>query len=253
MNFYYYKITNIKNGSFYIGITTNPNKRMRQHFQDLENNQHCNYKMQEDYNKFGKQAFVFKIIETLNTESKEEAYQHEYELIQHFQATFSYNILEGGKLNPVYSEQVVEKLKKTHQSKYDNILQYKLENNSFVLENIYNGIRDASRNGEHDFRAIQNSTKTTQAHHGYYWVLESKKEEWLKKFLDRHKCCVAKINEETGIIEDTSLTIKEFAEKYNTTYNKIYHSLKRNDKCERKYKFIRITANEYAKFNNLSL
>lgn len=27
MKFYYYKITNIKNGSFYIGITTDPKKR----------------------------------------------------------------------------------------------------------------------------------------------------------------------------------------------------------------------------------
>lgn len=26
MKFYYYKITNIKNGSFYIGITTDPKK-----------------------------------------------------------------------------------------------------------------------------------------------------------------------------------------------------------------------------------
>ena len=54
-------------------------------------------------------------------------------------------------------------------------------------------------------------------------------------------------------IEDTALTIKEFAERYNTTYNKIYHSLKRDDRCERKYKFIRITANQFAEINNLSL
>lgn len=38
-----------------------------------------------------------------------------------------------------------------------------------------------------------------------------------------------------------------------TTYDKIYHSLKRGDRCERKYKFIRITANQFAEINNLSL
>lgn len=41
----------------------------------------------------------------------------------------------------------------------------------------------------------------------------------------RFSCCVAKINEETGEIEDTSLTIRAFAEKYNATYDKIYSSL----------------------------
>ena len=104
-----------------------------------------------------------------------------------------------------------------------------------------------------DFRAIQNSLKTTQAHHNYYWVKENEKEKWLNIFLKRHTCCVAKINEQTKEIEDTALTIKEFAERYNTTYNKIYHSLKRDDRCERKYKFIRITAKQFAEINNLSL
>ena len=35
MKFYYYKITNIKNGSFYIGITTNFEKRKYQHLYNL--------------------------------------------------------------------------------------------------------------------------------------------------------------------------------------------------------------------------
>lgn len=64
---------------------------------------------------------------------------------------------------------------------------------------------------------------------------------------------MAKINEQTKEIEDTALTIKDFAERYNTTYNKIYHSLKHGYRCERKYKFIRITANQFAEINNLSL
>lgn len=62
-----------------------------------------------------------------------------------------------------------------------------------------------------------------------------------------------KINEQTKEIEDTALTIKDFAKRYNTTYNKIYHSLKHGYRCERKYKFIRITANQFAEINNLSL
>ena len=253
MKFYYYKIANIKNGSFYIGITTDLKKRKKQHFDNLKNGNHPNYKIQEDYNKYGKDAFEFIVLEELTFESKEKAYQHEYDLIQKYQATNSYNILEGGLLNPVYSPQVVKKLRATHQAKYDNVLQYSFDGKHFHLEHIYAGLRDASRNGEHDFRAIQKSTKTGQAHHDFYWVMKSEKEQWIQVFLKRFKCCVAKINEETQEIEDSALTIREFAIKYNTTYDRIYSSLCQNNRCERKYKFIRITANQFAEINNLSL
>lgn len=252
MKFYYYKITNVKNGSFYIGITTDILKRKRQHFSQLNCNMHANYKMQKDYNIYGKDAFNFEIIDEYDGDV-EEAYEKEYELIQQTQATNSYNILEGGKLNPVYSSQALEKLKKTHQAKYPDILQYEFNGKSFILKQRFNGIRDASRNGEHDFRAIQNSIKSTQAHHGYYWVKDGEQEIWLNKFLNRHTCPVAKINEETNKIEDTALTIKEFANKYNTTYDRIYASIIQNNRCEKKYKFIRITAKQFAEINNLSL
>lgn len=252
MKFYYYRITNIKNGSFYIGITTDLEKRKRQHFRMLEKGEHPNYKMQEDYKIYNKENFIFEQIDELDT-NKEFAYEYEYYLIQKYKATESYNILEGGQINPVYSPQVVEKLRKTHQKKYPNILQYKFENNSFILVKKYNGLRDAARSKEHDFRAIQKSIKNTQAHHGFYWVEEGCENKWLETFLKRHTCCVAKINEDTNEIEDTALAIKDFAEKYNTTYNKIYSSIYQNNRCERKYKFIRITANEFAEINKLSL
>lgn len=252
MKFYYYKITNIKNGSFYIGITTNLEKRRHRHFYNLSKHIHPNYKIQKDYDEYGEDVFIFEKIDELDT-TKEEAYQHEQDLIQKFHATDSYNILEGGLLNPVYSPQVVEKLKEVHQKKYPNILQYKFENNQFIFIQKFNGLRDAARTKEHDFRAIQKSVKNAQAHHGFYWVQEGEEEAWLKAFLSRFTCCVAKINESSGEIEDTALTIKDFANKYNTTYNRIYSSVLQNNRCERKYKFIRITADQFAEINNLSL
>lgn len=252
MKFYYYKITNIKNGSFYIGITTNYEKRKKQHFNNLINRKHPNYKMQKDFDLYGIKSFTFEIIDEIEG-TEEEGYKHEYDLIQKYNATNFYNILEGGKINPVYSPQVVSKLKEAHQQKYPNILQYKFENNNFILVNKYNGLRDATRAKDYDFRAVQKSIKNTQAHHNFYWVEEGKEKEWLKAFLKRHTCCVAKINEETNEIEDTALTIREFADKYNTTYDKIYASICQNNRCDKKYKFIRITAEQFAELNNLSL
>lgn len=252
MKFYYYKITNTENNNFYIGITTNFEHRQKQHFSNLANKIHPNYKMQRDYNIYGKEKFTIEIIDEFDGEEKE-AYQHEYDLIQQMHATNSYNISEGGLLNPVYSPQILSKIKATHQAKYDDILQYQFDGHSFKLLNTFGSIRDAAKLTECDFRAIQNSIKTAQQHHGYYWVKESEKDEWLQIFLKRFTCCVAKINELTQEIEDTALTIREFADKYNTTYNRIYASLLQNNRCERKYKFIRITAKQFAEINHLSL
>lgn len=252
MKFYYYKITNTENGSFYIGITTNYEKRKKQHLYQLEQGTHQNYKMLMDYQQFGSAAFDFEIIDELEG-SEEEGYEHEYQLIQQFEATKSYNILEGGKLNPVYSPQVIEKLKKTHQEKYEDILQYNFDGKNFRLTARHKGIRDAARNTGADFRAIQNSIKTGNAHHNCYWVKDGEQDKWLEIFLKRFNLCVAKVNEQTGEIEDTALTIREFAEKYNTTYQKIYASIIQNNRCERKYKFIRITAKQFAEINKISL
>lgn len=44
MKFYYYKINNIENGSFYIGITTNYIKREKQHFDMLKRDDRCERK-----------------------------------------------------------------------------------------------------------------------------------------------------------------------------------------------------------------
>ena len=62
MTFYYYKITNIENGSFYIGITKNPVNRKNQHFKQLKARKHPNYKIQKDYNIYGENDIQFEII-----------------------------------------------------------------------------------------------------------------------------------------------------------------------------------------------
>lgn len=81
MKFYYYKITNIENGSFYIGVTTDYVKRKKQHFYQLEEGKHKNYKMQNDYNIYGKDAFKFEVFSELEG-TEEEGYAYEYDLIQ---------------------------------------------------------------------------------------------------------------------------------------------------------------------------
>ena len=57
-----YKITNIKNNKVYIGESLNIIKRWSEHINELKNNNHCNYKLQNDFNKYGINNFKFEVI-----------------------------------------------------------------------------------------------------------------------------------------------------------------------------------------------
>lgn len=64
-----YKITNIKNGSVYIGESIDISRRWETHFRDLKNNTHHNYKLQNDCNKEGITYFVPEIIKEIKKQS----------------------------------------------------------------------------------------------------------------------------------------------------------------------------------------
>lgn len=84
---YIYKILNTINGKFYIGRTIHPNVRKRQHFSMLRKNIHHCIKLQNAYNKYNKEDFIFIIIETcFNSEKREQ------ELLDIINYKDSYNI-----------------------------------------------------------------------------------------------------------------------------------------------------------------
>lgn len=61
-----YKIINNVNGDYYIGSTANKlgfKERWKVHRRDLRNNNHCNDYLQKAWNKYGEEAFEFKIVE----------------------------------------------------------------------------------------------------------------------------------------------------------------------------------------------
>lgn len=58
-----YKITNELNGKFYVGSTTNPKVRFRQHRKLLRGNRHHCKPLQASWNKYGESRFVFSIVE----------------------------------------------------------------------------------------------------------------------------------------------------------------------------------------------
>lgn len=105
-----YVIENTLNGKKYVGQTGNWKKRERDHYRSLNLNKHRNSHLQAAWNKYGKQAFIFKVL----VDHLPEKYLDDME--RGFIATFrtmnkqyGYNKESGGNLNKRRSEESIEK------------------------------------------------------------------------------------------------------------------------------------------------
>jgi group I intron endonuclease len=64
-----YRIINTINGQYYIGSATNLRGRWRWHLSSLNNNKHHNLYLQRSFNLYGKENFVFDILEFCEKEN----------------------------------------------------------------------------------------------------------------------------------------------------------------------------------------
>jgi group I intron endonuclease len=79
MNKGIYKITNLINNKVYIGQSKNINNREWNHFYWLERGEHHNEHLQKSYNKYGKENFVFEVLEeTIDLDIRELFWINEY-------------------------------------------------------------------------------------------------------------------------------------------------------------------------------
>ena len=88
-----YKITNLKNGKFYIGSSKDIERRWWEHTNELDKNIHINKKLQNAWNFYGKDNFKFEIIEELKNEKLLlEREQHYLDTFQPYRNNIGYNI-----------------------------------------------------------------------------------------------------------------------------------------------------------------
>ena len=93
---YIYKIINIKTNKFYIGSTINFEKRKKRHISDLRKNKHHCLYLQNAYNKYGENAFIFK-ERILQIKNKEELLQIEERYINFcWKSGMLYNVSKKG-------------------------------------------------------------------------------------------------------------------------------------------------------------
>jgi group I intron endonuclease len=100
-----YEIRNIVNNKIYIGQTIQKQykKRWRYHRWHLRNNKHENVYLQNSWNKYGEDSFLFNIIETCQTQT--ELNHREDVLIKEYRnKNLSYNMTAGGRHQPCTEE-----------------------------------------------------------------------------------------------------------------------------------------------------
>jgi group I intron endonuclease len=88
-----YKITNLKNGKFYIGSSKDIERRWWEHKNELNKNSHINKKLQNSWNFYGKDNFKFEIIEELKDKNLLlEREQYYLDTFQPYRNNIGYNI-----------------------------------------------------------------------------------------------------------------------------------------------------------------
>ena len=137
-----YLIINLQNNKFYVGSAINVRKRKNKHLQQLRKNKHDNQYLQNSFNKYGENNFVFLLIEDVpdknNLTTRE---QYWIDTLDACNKKIAYNILpkanstlgykHGSKSTEKHRQAGLnlspEARKKIAESKYKPVIQLTLE------------------------------------------------------------------------------------------------------------------------------
>lgn len=113
-----YCIKNIKNNKLYIGSTTVQFvKRLNLHVWELNSNKHKNKYLQNSWNKYKEDSFIFEIIEICD---KNKCLEREQYYIDTYKIQNLYNINPLASGTPNLSKETIEKRRQTMLKKYAN-------------------------------------------------------------------------------------------------------------------------------------
>lgn len=105
-----YQIKNILNNKSYIGSSANYSRRFNEHKSRLRNNKHANQHLQNAWNKYGEENFVFNVIKMFDAEKEMNLFEA-FEINKDFGST--YNIRPDARSNRGYkhSEETKQKIR----------------------------------------------------------------------------------------------------------------------------------------------
>jgi len=151
-----YCITCIRNGLIYIGSTYNLYKRKQDHFCRLRGNYHENSKLQNSFNKYGRECFKFEVLEHVDKikgESKENfkmrlvnvIEQNYLDVFQPYKSLIGFNISKKAFSNYGYSTKETTK-QKQREAKLKNPTRYWL-GKEFPKEATLRGLETKKQKG----------------------------------------------------------------------------------------------------------
>jgi group I intron endonuclease len=131
-----YKITNKINNKVYIGESQNIERRWEEHKEHLKENKHHSYKLQQDYNTYGEENFIYEVVEEISSNIKlsvrqllciifEDKYIKQYNSIeQGYNVEYTLQrILEGKRgvfdekcINQRYTKMLTDMIKNLHKN-----------------------------------------------------------------------------------------------------------------------------------------
>lgn len=107
-----YLISNNVNGKCYVGSTVHLDQRRREHFSRLANNKHINAHLQNAYNKYGREAFDFEILETIDIDDniKDKLLKREQFWIDNLKPEYNILLVAGSNLGYRHTEETKKKI-----------------------------------------------------------------------------------------------------------------------------------------------
>lgn len=135
-----YKIQNLINNKIYVGSSKSLKRRQYQHFMLLKKNKHGNPYLQHSYNKYGKDSFVFFVLEECLEEQLIERESYWITYYNSANSKFGYNIdsFESGRRKVSDSSKI--KMKSSNKT-LKSISQYDL-NDNFICS--FDSIKECS-------------------------------------------------------------------------------------------------------------
>ena len=107
-----YLISNNVNCKCYVGSTVHLDQRRREHFSRLANNKHINAHLQNAYNKYGREAFDFEILETIDIDDniKDKLLKREQFWIDNLKPEYNILLVAGSNLGYRHTEETKKKI-----------------------------------------------------------------------------------------------------------------------------------------------
>ena len=109
-----YCIENKINNKKYIGQSIHIHRRWSEHKYELNNNIHDNDYLQKSWNKYGPDNFEFSVIEVCDIDKLDVRECYYISLYNTFDKNCGYNLISGGGVNRIISEETREKLRQAN-------------------------------------------------------------------------------------------------------------------------------------------